>query len=439
MIGGLDRAAAVPGALVFHAGTALRGEQVVADGGRVLTLCGTGAGPGGRPRRGLRGRGRGGLAGRLLPPRHRRLIAAPREDPMSQTCYDIAVLPGDGIGPEVIGAALAVLHPAAQAAGIALRTEHYPVGAVLYRDTGECIPADTMAAIGRADAMLLGAAGLPSIRKPDGTELAPQIDIREHYDLFASLRPVRLFAGVPPVLARGAVDMLVVRELTEGLFAGRHDPSNGDPDQASDRLTITRKGAERLFVIAFEQARLRKAAGKRGHVTLMDKANVLRSMSFMRTVFDAVAGRYPDIGADRLYIDAGCMLLVTDPGRFDVVVSENQFGDITSEIAAGITGGLGLAPSADVSHTRGLFQPSHGSAPDIAGRGVANPVAAILSGAMMLDWLGEKRGDPACATAAASIRAAVAAVLADGPRTRDVAGSAGTDEVAQAVVGALPG
>ena len=357
---------------------------------------------------------------------------------MTQRSYEIAVLPGDGIGPEVIGAAQAVLDSAMRNGGIAFKTVSYAVGARLYQDTGEAISPSTMDAIGRADAMLLGAAGLPSIRKPDGTELAPQIDIREHYDLFASLRPVKLFKGVPPVLVRGDVDMLVIRELTEGLFAGRHDPSNDDPDQASDRLTITRKGAERLFVMAFEQARLRKAAGRRGHVTLLDKANVLRSMSFMRKVFDEVAARFTDIGSDRLYIDAGCMLFVTDPGRYDVVVSENQFGDITSEIAAGIVGGLGLAPSADVSHAHGLFQPSHGSAPDIAGMGVANPVAAILSGAMMLDWLGARHADPRCAGVASNIRGAVEAVLANGPRTRDLGGSAGTSDVTHAIVASLP-
>ena len=212
---------------------------------------------------------------------------------MGQKTYAIAVLPGDGIGPEVTRAALDVLDIALRNGGIDFKTVHYSVGAKLYQDTGEAISASTMDAIGQADAMLFGAAGLPSIRTPDGTELAPQIDIREHYDLFASLRPVKLFRGVPPILARGDVDMLVVRELTEGLFAGRHDPSNDDPDQASDRLTITRKGAERLFVMAFEQARLRKAAGKRGHVILLDKANVLRSMSFMRKVFDEVAARFP--------------------------------------------------------------------------------------------------------------------------------------------------
>ena len=356
---------------------------------------------------------------------------------MPKSSYEIALLPGDGIGPEVVDAALTVLRAAAEQVGLDLHTNSYEMGAGLYHDTGEAISAAAMEAIREADAILLGAAGLPSIRKSDGTELAPQIDIREHYDLYASLRPVRLFEGVPRVLARGEVDMLVIREISEGLFAGRHDPAGNDPDQASDRLTITRAGAERLFVVAFEQARLRKADGKRGHVTLLDKANVLRSMSFMRGVFDQVAARYPDIGSDRVYIDAGCMMFVTDPGRFDVVVSENQFGDITSEIAAGIVGGLGLAPSADLSHTHAVFQPSHGSAPDIAGQGVANPVATILSAVMLLEWLGNKHADDRCAQAAASMRAAVEHVLATGPRTRDLGGTAGTGEVTRAVTDAV--
>jgi 3-isopropylmalate dehydrogenase len=203
-------------------------------------------------------------------------------------------------------------------------------------------------------------------------------------------------------------------------------------------MTVTRRGCERLFELSFALARRRKAAGKRGHVTLMDKANVLRSMAFMRQVFDEVAARHPDIGADRVYIDAGCMQLVTDPGRFDVVVSENQFGDITSEIAAGVSGGLGLAPSADLGETVGMFQPSHGTAPDIAGKGVANPIAAILSAALLLDWLADRHDDAGCRTAGAAIEAAVGVVLAGGPRTRDLGGSAGTQEVMDAVLGALP-
>src|SRR5262249_41789313 len=151
--------------------------------------------------------------------------------------------------------------------------------------------------------------------------------------------------------------------------------------------TITRATSEKLFHLAFQQARLRRARGGRGHVTLFDKANVLRSNAFLRKVFDEVAAQYPDIGSERLYIDAASMLMVTHPDRFDVIVTENVFGDITSEIGAGLAGGLGVAPSADIGDDHGVFQPSHGSAPDLAGRGVANPVATILSAAMMLDWL----------------------------------------------------
>ncbi len=357
---------------------------------------------------------------------------------MAKAAYEIAVVPGDGIGPEVVDAALAVMQAATEHAGVRMRLERHAAGAWHYRDTGHSISPDTMQAIGEADAVLFGAAGWPDIRKPDGTEIAPQIDIREHFGLFAGLRPARLFEGVRPVLASGRVDMLMIRESTEGLFAGRHDAPGNDPDSASDRMTVTRKGCERVFEVAFEQARMRRRGGSRGHVTLFDKANVLRSMAFMRRVFDEVAERHPDIGTDRMYIDHACLTMVTDPGRFDVVVTENQFGDITSEIAAGIAGGLGLAPSADISLTHGVFQPCHGTAPDITGKGVANPVAAILSAAMLFDWLGGRHDDAGCLAAATAIRAAVAGVLARGPRTRDLGGQAGTIEMTDAVVGALP-
>jgi len=357
---------------------------------------------------------------------------------MVKPLYEIAAVPGDGIGPEVVDAAVSVILQAATQAGVALRVTGHPAGAFHFRDTGEALPAATLDAIGEADATLFGAAGWPGIRTADGTEIAPQISIREHFGLFAGLRPIRLWPGVPAVLVRGTVDMLIVREQTEGLFAGRHDLAGNDRDSATDRMVVTRRGCERLFGMTFGLARRRKAAGKRGHVTLMDKASVLRSQALMRAVFDEVAAQHPDIGTDRACIDAGCMLLVTDPGRFDVVVSENQFGDITSEIAAGVGGGLGLAPSADLGGDAGVFQPSHGTAPDIAGRGLANPVAAILSGAMLLDWLADRHGDAGCRAAAATIEAAVGAVLATGPRKRDLRGSASTREVTDAIVAALP-
>ena len=347
---------------------------------------------------------------------------------MTQNVHSVAILPGDGIGIEVTGAAVQVMNAAAALHGVRLATAEHPCGAFHYQATGEAISAAALEAVEGADAVLFGAAGWPSIRDRNGIEIAPQIDLRERFQLFAGLRPVRLFAGVPGPLARGSVDMLVIREQTEGLFAGRHDPAGNDPDQAQDRMVITRRGCERLFELAFAQARLR-----RGHVTLFDKANVLRGMALMRRIFDEAAERHPDVGAERMYIDNASMLLVTDPGRFDVVVMENQFGDIVSEIAAGIAGGLGIAPSADIGPAHAVFQPSHGTAPDIAGQGVANPVAAVLSAAMLFDWLGERKHDPACTACGASVREAVAGVLEAGPRTRDLGGRAGTQEVADAI------
>lgn len=357
---------------------------------------------------------------------------------MAKRVYDVVVLPGDGIGPEVINATLMVLRAATQSVGLELRYSMHASGAALYRDTGEAIDPATMNAIGEADATLLGAMGLPDVRRPDGTEITPQIDIRERYQLFASLRPARLFAGVMPTLHDEDVDMLVIRETTEGLFAGRHAPVSEDENSVSDRLTITRSTSEKLFELAFAQAKARRRACGRGHVTLLDKSNVLSSFAFLRSIFDEVAERHPDIGTDRLYIDAAAMLMVRDPGRFDVIVTENVFGDIVSELAAGIAGGLGLAPSADVGERHAVFQPCHGSAPDLVGRDVANPVATILSAAMLLDWLAEQHDEPHGTEAATAVRTAVAAVLANGPRTPDLGGTAATSTMTDAIIAALP-
>jgi 3-isopropylmalate dehydrogenase len=356
---------------------------------------------------------------------------------MTADPYEIAVLPGDGIGPEVVAAARTVLDAAAAVTGLELRCRAHEAGAGLYERTGAGITPETMELIGEADAILLGAMGLPDVRREDGTEVTPQIDIREHYDLFASLRPARLLPGVTGALRGGDVDMLVIRETTEGLFAGRHDPHPADPDQASDRLTISRTGSERLFEVAFAEAERRRSGTGRARVTLLDKSNVLHSFAFFRAVFDEVALRHPDVETERLYIDAACMMMVLDPGRFDVVVTENQFGDIASELAAGISGGLGMAPSADIGHHHGVFQPCHGTAPDLVGRGRANPLATILSAAMLLDWLAARHDDPAAARAAHAVREAVETTAARGVLTPDAGGSATTQQVTAAVAEAV--
>lgn len=321
---------------------------------------------------------------------------------MSKT-HRIAVLAGDGIGIEVMAEAIKVLRAAEQ--GFSLEFTAFSVGAGEYLKNGDPLPPSTVEAVKGFDAILLGAMGLPEVRWPNGTEMTPQIDIREILDLYLGLRPIKLLAtDLTPLKGyqAGSIDFLLIRENTEGLFWSRKNPRPADVSEVEDVMHISRFRSERLFVRAFEEARKR-----RKKVTLVDKANVLPSMAFFRRVFDEIAARYPDIETERVYVDAMAMYLVTRPERYDVVVTENMFGDILSDQAAGLIGGLGYAPSADIGDQYAVFQPSHGTAPDIAGKGIANPAAMILSAAMMLEWLGE--GD-----AARKMESAVAKVAALG-------------------------
>lgn len=359
---------------------------------------------------------------------------------MSDRTYTIAVMPGDGIGPEVVGATLAVLKTLATLHDLQLQYKYYDFGAAAYQRSGQPITAQEMDEVGKAHAVLAGAFGLPNVRQPDGTEVAPQIEMRAHFDLFASLRQTKLFPGVPTRLKADKLDILVIRETTEGMFAGLKDPFEPSDESLTDRMTITRKTSEKLFAVAFAQARLRKEnIGTKGHVTLLHKSNVLRSNSLLVKVFREVASRNPDIETAEYYVDAGAMYFVTSPERYDVVVTENIFGDIVSEVAAGVVGGLGVAPSGDVSETFGVFQPSHGSAPDIAGRGIANPIATFLSAALMLEWIGGRYDDSKCVRAAQHLRRAVEQQLVAGPRTADIGGEAVTEQITLALISILDG
>jgi 3-isopropylmalate dehydrogenase len=360
--------------------------------------------------------------------------------------YRIAVLPGDGIGPEVMKEALKVLTAVEKAyRGLRLDFQEYPTGARCYLERGKDLPAETMRACKESDAILFGSAGLPEVRYADGTEIAPQLTLRFALDLYAGIRPIKKFPGIRPVLAGDPpIDYVIFRENTEGLYASRGGGVRVGNELAVDNMVITRKGTERIVKYAFRLAQKRTGApadGKR-RVTCVDKANVLRSMAFFREVFDGVASCFPGIASEHAYVDAMTLYMVQRPQTFDVVVLENMFGDILSDLAAGTIGGMGLAPSADVGDSYGLFQPSHGSAPDIAGKGIANPVAQILSGAMMLEWLGEKRGDPVAQKGASAIESAMAGVLRD-PQYHppDLGGKAATamigDAVASRVVGAM--
>lgn len=339
--------------------------------------------------------------------------------------YRIALLPGDGIGPEVVAAAVRVL----QVVAPPLVYEELPVGADEYLRGGDPLPARVFERLGEFDAILLGAMGLPGVRWPSGIEMTPQLDLRERLDLYCGLRPVYLYHEQDSPLrdrAGGGIDIMLVRESTEGLFATRLRPPDAASGSVEDTMRITRSGTERVVRAAFGQAMRR-----RKRLALVDKANVLPSMAFFRQVFDEVAREFPEVATERVYVDAAALYLVTQPERFDVMVTENMFGDILSDLLAGLVGGMGIAPSADIGDRYGVFQPSHGSAPDIAGQGIANPVATILSAAMMLEWLGE-------IDASERIRLAVRTVFSDRAiRTPDMGGSLGTNEMTEAIIGAL--
>ena len=350
--------------------------------------------------------------------------------------FHIAVLPGDGIGPEVVAAGLEVLRAAAaRLDGVGFEFEFHSVGAGEFLKNGHPLPAATVAGIRRADAILLGAMGLPGVRWPSGLEMTPQIDIREQLDLYNGVRPIKLHheSHSPLKDCGGAgrpIDFVIVRENCEGLFSARLAPRPPGRDFETDTLTVTRRGATRICRAAFRLARTR-----RHHVTLVDKANVLPSMAYFRRIFDTVAAEFPDVGTDRVYIDAMALFLVQRPHTFDVIVTENMFGDILSDLAAGLVGGMGMAPSADLGDDHGLFQPSHGTAPTIAGLGIANPIATILSVALMLDWLDH----PETCRGARLIETAVAAVLADpAHRTVDLGGKLATAEITRLICRALP-
>jgi len=354
--------------------------------------------------------------------------------------FTIATFAGDGIGLEITPPCVEVLEAAAAVAGggFSLRFDHLPGGAGCYARTGEALPAASIAAARSADAILLAAMGLPDVRYPDGTEITPQIDIRMILGLYAGVRPARSVPGAPGPLAdpRGQnLDFVLVRESTEGLFKEREKGVVIEDREARDSLVITRAGTERVVDFSFRLARQRKAEGGKGRVTCIDKANVFRSFAFFRKVFDEVATRYPDIQADHAYVDAMALNFVRRPWDYDVMVTENMFGDILSDLAAGLVGGLGMAPSADVGDDYAVFQPCHGTAPDIAGQGKANPIAMFLSGAMMLEWLGQRHGAKAPVEAAALLRRAIGKALGeDGMLPIEQGGDAGVDAVTQAVL-----
>src|ERR1700747_1634971 len=342
----------------------------------------------------------------------------------ANNAFHVAVLAGDGIGPEVMAPALEILRKVEAKSGLNFRFTDAPAGAVNYRETGKSMPDSTVKLCEEADAILLGACGLPSVRYPDNTEIMPQVELRFHFDLYAGVRPARLIPGVPsPIVGadQRGIDMVVIRESTEGLFAsmGKGVVTHED---ARETLVITRKTSERLFEFSFKLAGRRKRRGRRGALTCVDKANVFKAFAFFREMFDEAAQRHPEVKADRLYVDACSAMLVKRPWDFDVMVMETMFVDILSALTAGLIGGMGMPPSADIGDRYAVFQPCHGTAPDIMGQGKANPTGMILSAAMMLDWLADKHGIEGAAEAGEKIEGAVDQGYARGIKPMEIGG-----------------
>ena len=345
--------------------------------------------------------------------------------------YSIAVLPGDGIGPEVTAAAQRVLLAAGQGFGITFTLSHLPVGAAGVAAAGDPLPEETRDAVTRADAVLLGAVGDPSLdgeprhRRPETGLLA----LRALLGVYANLRPVATHPALAfcsplkPERLTG-VDLVIVRELTGGLYYG--EPRGNADGSAVNTLRYTAAEVERVARVAFDLARQR-----RKRVLSVDKANVLETSQLWRETVTRLAREYPEVTLEHSYVDYAAMRLVTDPVSIDVLLTENMFGDILSDEAAVLVGSLGLLPSASLGDGPGLFEPVHGSAPTLAGRNVANPIGAIGAAAMLL------RHGLDLAEPAAAIDRAIQAVLAEGNRTRDIAGPSdrpiGTREMGERV------
>ncbi|MEO9649615.1 MAG: isocitrate/isopropylmalate family dehydrogenase [Roseobacter sp.] len=351
--------------------------------------------------------------------------------------FQIAVFDGDGIGPEITEQTVDLLTFLAGQGGYELQFQACQAGASHYAKTGDSLPGTSLDAARSADAILLSAMGLPNVRYPDGTEISPQIALRKELTLFAGVRPVRIFPGQKTPLnlpADQEVDFVLIRESTEGLFYTQ-GCGEVEENEARETLRITREISEQLFEFAFTLAGERHRAGRgSGRVTCVDKANVFRAFAFFRALFDAEAAKHPDLVADHAYVDATALWFVLKPWEFDVLVTENMFGDILSDLGAGLMGGLGVAPSADIGQEHAVFQPCHGSAPDIAGQGIANPIAMILSAAMMLDWLGLKHNAQALVHDGQRLRRAVETVIAQNTSlTADLGGTATTSECAQSI------
>lgn len=347
----------------------------------------------------------------------------------------LAVLAGDGIGPEVVAQAIKVLNKIGQVFGHQFHYTAAPVGAVAIDESGSPLPDETLALCRKSDAILFGAIGHPRYDNDPAAKVRPEqglLKLRKELGLFANLRPVAAYdelTHLSPLQHERikGVDMLIVRELTGGMYFGERGRSE-DGNTAFDTCTYHRFEIERICEIAF-----REAAARKGKLTLVDKANVLESSRLWREIFKEMAQQQPNIQVDYMFVDNAAMQLILKPAQFDVIVTENMFGDILSDASSVLAGSLGLLPSSSIGKGVGMFEPIHGSAPDLAGQNKANPVATILSAAMLLDHL-ELRQE------ASAIRQAVNAVLGQGIGTGDLrppSREVGTEEMGDLIAAAI--
>ncbi|WP_258366843.1 isocitrate/isopropylmalate dehydrogenase family protein [Curtobacterium sp. MCSS17_011] len=355
---------------------------------------------------------------------------------MSQQ-YRLAVLNGDGIGPEIVPASVQIVDAAVATVGApAIDWSELPLGRGAIDEFGTAVPEQTLAALSDVDGWLLGPHDSASYPEPHKSLLNPSGTIRKHFDLFANIRPAKAFPGGNAIVE--GTDLVIVRENTEGFYADRNTfAGTGEmmptKDVAIMHGIITRAATERIAHEAFKLAMTRDK-----RVTIVHKANVLKmTTGLFRDVCREIAAQYPEVSVNDFHIDASTVHLVRRADKFDVIVTENMFGDILSDLAGEVAGSLGIAPSINASSTQAMAQASHGSAPDIAGRNVANPIGMILSSAMLLRWLGAKFDDEAILKAADLVEEKVAATVEAGTMTPDMGGSAGTKEFAAAVVDAI--
>lgn len=341
------------------------------------------------------------------------------------TQHTIALIPGDGIGPEVTTAVQRIL----KAAGAPVTWEEHPAGlAALERDL-DVLPETTIDAIRQHGVALKGPCTTPVGKGFSSVN----VQLRKRLDLYAAVRPVRSLPGVPTRF--DGVDLVIIRENTEGLYSGVENEVT--PGVVMSMKVATERGCRRIAHWAFRYATQRQ----RRKISVFHKANIMKLTDglFIRMSAEEHEREYPNIEYQEAIIDAGCMRLVQDPTQFDVLLLENLYGDVISDLCAGLVGGLGVVPGANIGETQAVFEAVHGSAPDIAGKGVANPLALLMSAVMMLNYLADNRSDTACRDCAVNLRAAYDQALADGAKTRDLGGEMGTDDFAGAVIERLKG